>query len=46
LKLRSVYTELSFKQVFENATTSRNSVCRSVVNGASCNARFTRRRFR
>jgi len=36
MKLPSVYAELCFKQVFENATSGRNSRCRSVVNSTSC----------
>jgi len=36
MKLPSVYTDLYFKQVFENATAGCNSHCRSVVNSASC----------
>jgi len=36
MKLPSFYTDLCFKQVFENATADRNAPCRSVVNSASC----------
>ena len=32
----SGFTELWFKQLFENATADGNSHCRSVVNSASC----------
>jgi hypothetical protein len=35
MKLPSVYTDMCFKQVFENATTDRNSPRRLVVNSAS-----------
>jgi hypothetical protein len=34
MKLPSVYTDLCFKQIFENATAGRDSRCRSVVNSA------------
>jgi len=36
MKLPSFYTDLCFKQVFENATAGCNSPCRSVLNSASC----------
>jgi len=36
MKLPSVYTDLCFKQVFENATDGRNSPCCSIVNSESC----------
>jgi len=35
MKLPSVYTDLCFKQIFENIATDRNSCCCSVVNGTS-----------
>jgi len=34
MRLPLVYTNLCVKQVFENATTTRNSLCRSAVNNA------------
>jgi hypothetical protein len=36
MKLLSVYTDLGFKQVFENGTDGRNSPCRLTVNSESC----------
>jgi len=36
MKLLAVYTDLFFRQVFENTTDSRSSCCHSVVNSASC----------
>jgi hypothetical protein len=35
-----VYTKLSVKQVFENATIDRKSPCRSAVNSATCALRL------
>jgi hypothetical protein len=34
MKMPSVYTDIRFKQVFENTTDGRNSRCRSVVHSA------------
>jgi hypothetical protein len=36
MKLYSFYTDLCFKQFFENVTTDCNSPCCSVVKSASC----------
>jgi hypothetical protein len=36
MKLPSAYTDLCFKQVFENATVVSNSRCRSGVISANC----------
>jgi len=35
MKLPPVYSDLCIKQVLENATAGRSSLCRSVVNRAS-----------
>jgi len=36
MKLPSVYSDLCINQVSENDTAGRSSLCRSVVNSASC----------
>jgi hypothetical protein len=36
MKLPSVYTDLCFKQVFENATSGQNTYFHSVVNSSTC----------
>ena len=39
MKLPSVYTDLSFRKIFENSTVGCNSRCRSVVNNVNCELR-------